>query len=562
MNQKEIIRDLWTIGGMALLLIAAGLGWRDPWPADEPRFALIARDMVATGQWLFPQVGGDPYPDKPPLFMWLIAAFYWLTGSLRLSFLLPSLLAGLGTLALVYDLGRRLWDREAGRWAALALLFAVQFTLQAKRAQIDMVLVSLTTLSLYAFLRYLLLGHGVRWWALGGFAAGLGVITKGVGFLPFLVLLPYAYARRKQWTLPHVGTGWTWAIAPAAFFVAIGLWLVPMLIAVAGSGDPSLIAYRDEILLHQTAQRYTAAWHHHQPFYYYFTVIVSLWIPLAILIPWLAPRWKERILAHDARVLLPLAWIVLVLVFFSASPGKRGVYIFPALPALALLSGEWLKNLAQQRGVQRAGAIFSTFVVLVCAAVFVFLTWIKPERTAELIEKAGANILPPLAVISILGAIVLAVFKARRGLLATAWVMSIVWLVFSVVISPRINGGRSASGFVAKLEAAADPARELGLVGYKEQFLLYLKRPIVNFGHARWREGPAETYDAARWLNEAPNRQLMVNENQLNPCFAPASQATEVGSSSGDRWFLVSAPASVECARQGSADKVFQYRPR
>lgn len=517
--------------------------------------------MVATGQWLFPQVGGDLYPDKPPLFMWLIAAFYWLTGSLRLSFLLPSLLAGLGTLMLVYDLGRRLWDREAGRWAALALLFAVQFTLQAKRAQIDMVLVFFTTLSLYAFLRYLLLGHGVKWWALGGLSAGLGVITKGVGFLPFLVLLPYAYARRKQWTLPHVGTGWTWAIAPAAFIAAIGLWLVPMLIAVAGSGDPSLIAYRDEILLQQTAQRYTAAWHHHQPFYYYLTVIVSLWMPLAILVPWLAPRWKEKVLAHDARALLLLAWIVLVLIFFSASPGKRGVYIFPALPALALLSGEWLKHLAQRKGVQRAGAIFSTLVVLVCAAAVVFMTWIEPERAAELVEKAGANILPPLAVIAVLGAIMLAVFKARRGLLATACLMSIVWLVFSVVVSPQINGGRSAGSFVDKLEAAADPARELGLVGYKEQFLLHLQRPIVNFGHARWREGPAETYDAARWLNEAPNRQLLVNESQLDPCFASASQAVEVGLSSGDRWILVSAPASAECARQGSPDKVFQYRP-
>src|SRR5688572_26845691 len=146
-QSSSIARDLMWILGLGLLLIAAGLGLRDPWPADEPRFAVIARDMVLSGNWLFPQVGGDLYADKPPMFMWLIAAGYKFTGSLRLAFLLPSLLASLGTLALVYDLGRRLWNREAGRWAALALLFAVQFTLQAKRAQIDMVLVFLTTLS-------------------------------------------------------------------------------------------------------------------------------------------------------------------------------------------------------------------------------------------------------------------------------------------------------------------------------------------------------------------------------------------------------------------------------
>ena len=69
------------------VFIGTGLGTRMPWPADEPRFALIARDMVHTGDWLFPRVGGDLYPDKPPVFFWLLSVGYWLTGSLRASFL-------------------------------------------------------------------------------------------------------------------------------------------------------------------------------------------------------------------------------------------------------------------------------------------------------------------------------------------------------------------------------------------------------------------------------------------------------------------------------------------
>ena len=35
---------------VAALVLTAGLGLRDPWPADEPRFALIARDMAENGQ--------------------------------------------------------------------------------------------------------------------------------------------------------------------------------------------------------------------------------------------------------------------------------------------------------------------------------------------------------------------------------------------------------------------------------------------------------------------------------------------------------------------------------
>src|SRR5581483_10353475 len=80
----------------ALLLLGLGLGLRDPRPADEPRFALVAREMLASGQWVFPHRGIELYSDKPPRGMWLEAAAYFITGGWRGWFLIPSLLAGLG----------------------------------------------------------------------------------------------------------------------------------------------------------------------------------------------------------------------------------------------------------------------------------------------------------------------------------------------------------------------------------------------------------------------------------------------------------------------------------
>ena len=47
-------RDLMTLIGLAFLLIAAGMGLRDPWPADEPRFALAAP------AWLPPPLAPPP----------------------------------------------------------------------------------------------------------------------------------------------------------------------------------------------------------------------------------------------------------------------------------------------------------------------------------------------------------------------------------------------------------------------------------------------------------------------------------------------------------------------
>ena len=85
---------------------------------------LVAKQMLESGQFLFPHRGIELYPDKPPLFFWILAACKTLLGSWRWSFLLPSLLSGLGVLWLVQDLGKRLWNHRAGLWAAIAVLSA------------------------------------------------------------------------------------------------------------------------------------------------------------------------------------------------------------------------------------------------------------------------------------------------------------------------------------------------------------------------------------------------------------------------------------------------------
>ena len=82
-------RDLWLLLALALLVLGVGIGLRDPWPADEPRFVLVAQQMVQSGELLVPHRGAEIYPDKPPLFMWLLVAAHKLTGEWRVSFLLP-----------------------------------------------------------------------------------------------------------------------------------------------------------------------------------------------------------------------------------------------------------------------------------------------------------------------------------------------------------------------------------------------------------------------------------------------------------------------------------------
>ena len=173
--EARLSRQHWHLLACVAIVLAllAGIGMRQPSPPDEPRFVLAARAMVDSGQWLLPHRGGDLYAEKPPVFMWMQAASHQLLGNWNLAFLLPSLLAALLTLWLCWDLGRRLWNRRVAWWAMLALASCLQFGLMAKRAQIDMVLVGLTTLAMWGLLRHLLEAPNRRAVLVAGFAASL-----------------------------------------------------------------------------------------------------------------------------------------------------------------------------------------------------------------------------------------------------------------------------------------------------------------------------------------------------------------------------------------------------
>jgi 4-amino-4-deoxy-L-arabinose transferase-like glycosyltransferase len=557
-------RDLLWLALALLVIIGTGIGIRDPWPADEPRFAAIARDMVATGEWLFPRVGGDLYQDKPPLFFWMLAVCYAVFGSIRWSFLLPSFLAAGGILFLIYDFGRRLVSREAGLSAALLTVCTLHFVMVMRGAQIDPVLCFLVTLSLYALLRHLLLGPAWGWYVIGGFVAGLGVITKGVGFLPLLVLIPYFLLRTWRWQglAPVEGgaLGWRWWLAPVAMLIGISLWFIPMIVAVDRSGAPEYQAYRDEILFKQTVNRYAAAWHHVKPWYYFIVeVIPALWLPWSLLLFWLVPRFKAAARDRDARVWLPLTWCLLVLLFFSFSPGKRGVYIHAALPGFALVCLPVLSGLVERPGVRRAGWVLA--LLFWCAGLLGLLALALHKIHSPEIERLPVATML-IVYLVLCGAGLLWAYR-REPIAAWPVALGALCIAFSYTLAPAMNSERSGSGFIEDMLTQVKPQEELALVAYKEQFLLYLDRPTVNFGHRRWLEGPQESYDSSAWLNAGPMRVLLVPENGLKPCFEN-SDRTNAGRSSDEDWFLVRGQASVECAAKGDASKAIHYdaKPR
>ena len=563
-------RQVWLFWIVAWLVLGAGLGLRDPWPADEPRFTLVAKYMVESGQWLFPHRGVELYSDKPPLFMWTQAVAYLITGQWRVAFLLPSLLAAMGTLWCVVDLGRRLWTPRVGLYAGWALLLTLHFCYQAKKAQIDPSVVFWITLANYGLLRHLLTGPSWRWWTLGWFAAGIGTITKGVGAIALLMLAPVAIAallrplqaaaapggvvqRALAWTRMPVRAGignprfW---LGPLAFVFAVSLWIAPMAIAALSSTDPSYHAYLNDILFRQTAKRYASSWDHHQPVWYHFGVMFSMWLPLMFALPWALRNWGRRLGRADARIVLPLAWWALVIVFFSIPHGKRDVYILPALPMACLAFAPLLPGILRRAWPRRIAFGFALALTLAMLGVGLTMWFGDPAFERKLIAERhftdGARALAAAVLaIGAWGTAALLWFGIKRPIHALAATLCGIWVLYGVLIAPVLNDSSSARGVMTRAAERIGPQGELGLVAWKEQNLLMSQAKTTNFGFVMgWAK---QLEHGLAWQAQAPReRWLFVQQPALPDC-VDRSIAERIGVSNRRTWWLVPYAARTRC---------------
>src|SRR5438876_266993 len=100
---------------VAALLFLPGIGQRILYSGDEARYALLARNMVETGDWLVPRIGNDVHMEKSPLFIWSIAAFSLARRDVtELTAVLPAALSGIAGVAATLLLGRRMFNAGTG----------------------------------------------------------------------------------------------------------------------------------------------------------------------------------------------------------------------------------------------------------------------------------------------------------------------------------------------------------------------------------------------------------------------------------------------------------------
>jgi 4-amino-4-deoxy-L-arabinose transferase-like glycosyltransferase len=555
-------QTLFWLAATALVLLA-GIGLRYPWPADEPRFAQIAREMVESGQWLFPTRGGEYYPDKPPVFMWLSALFFRLVGDLKLSFLLPSALASFGTLWLVHDLGRRLWNPQTALFAVLVLAFTPQFLLQGKAAQIDALVTFWITLGCYGLLRHFLTGPHWRWYFVSWVAMGLGIMTKGVGFLPLLMLLPLGFWARNPGQGVEPVWRWRLLVGVVVMLVTLACWLVPMLVQVELQGGENLLAYRNDLLFRQTGERFVNAWHHVKPWHYFFTqAIPVVWFPLPIVMLVLI-RPLMALLRQDAKLRVLLAWVGLVLLFFSLSSGKREVYIFPALPMLSLVVAVLWVNGRELPLAKKLDGFFRWLMPSIAALLtgLGLLMWLAPERLpGKLRDYAdiASAIGQPLVALGLALIVLLVVMRKADLFVRLASASLLGWLLVSLLVWPRVDPHRTPNDMMLQVEQRLPPGAELGLIYFKEQFLLFSQRPLTHFSYL----APLlqQEQNAWIWMREAPGRHLLVPTDAELGCFDGA-RAVSLGEAHRREWVLLGPDAVRPSCGSPARFQRFHYQP-
>ncbi|MGD2113288.1 MAG: glycosyltransferase family 39 protein [Gammaproteobacteria bacterium] len=330
-----------------LIATLAGLSTRPLIPLDETRYAAVAWEMWARGEFLVPYLNGVPYSHKPPLFFWLIHAGWWLFGVSEWWVRLVTPLLTLLLLVSTSRLAQRLWpdDRLVAGLAPWVLFSCVFLTGFFTWVQMDVLLTLCTVLAVLGIVRATRQpGSG---WLLSGIAIGLGVLAKGPVIL--LHVLPAALLA-PLWKTARPAHGWTaWylgALAAVATGTLLALaWALP---AAAAGGA----AYRAAILWGQTAERIVTSFAHAHPVWWYLPWLVLLLAPWGLL-PWFWSGLRRVWSRPDAGLRLCAVWSVTVFLLLSLVSGKQVKYLLPALPAFALLVARVLSRLPARPVVQR-----------------------------------------------------------------------------------------------------------------------------------------------------------------------------------------------------------------
>ncbi|PIE24416.1 MAG: hypothetical protein CSA62_03820 [Planctomycetota bacterium] len=391
---------------LALLLAQAS-----DWTGTEVRRAGIAREMLWTGDYLVPHLGGEVTLTKPPLHYWMQAASFALFGESILAARLPAALLHSLLVAAVYLTGLGFgrpgpsYGSACGHWRgpsyafAAALLFAIHPILLsfAVSAEIDGPFAALIGLALLALLlasraaHQAEVGRAWAWSILCGLLAGCALLSKGpplyLSLLPAWILAwrSLGFARTLTMFAVHLlpMAGWALLLWPEASELASTA-------AAESVGRTGFFTWGDLFEIPGD-----------------FVKMTLLTLPLLLVLP-----WRQRSVKRPELRLLLVAGLgaFALLAFFPHRPTRYALPgIAPLLFWLAHASGPWLElelpRLQRLRPWLVAGLLLLALALWIWGATWVFWTPLACVLAGALLFVRRGLLGPMLALSVLMGAV-------------------------------------------------------------------------------------------------------------------------------------------------------------
>ena len=488
--------------------------------ADEPRYAQIAREMLAahsadchqlhariiphslrlrdlhasyaclTGGTITPILYGKPWLEKPALYYWRTMGFYKELGVSDWSARIPSATGALALIILAFLHLKRF--RPGGHLdAALIMTSCVAIVSFARGASTDMQLAAPFCIGMLGW--YAWYETGKKFWLFDlYFFNAAATLAKGP-VAPFMALgiICLFLGLRREWSALR-RTIW---IPGVILYFAMAL---PWYIAVQRR-NPTF--FREFFLQHNVERFATDLYKHHQPAYYYLIVLVLGLMPWTVLsvralidglqisIAEWAVRFKpQRYVGHvragDAFPEFLVLWALFPIVFFSFSGSKLPGYILPAIPPICILTGDYLFRIRRagmpmwlvNSHATATGLI--TFVLLLCPQYMVYQRIVPAP--IEFVKAAVGGILAALLVIVV-------VRRSGPSYIRTATLIPLALLLYFLLgrNGRLLDLNYSARPLAREIAQAAPDIAPVAAVGVRRDLVyglaFYRNQKVLNY---------------------------------------------------------------------------------
>ena len=480
---KELHKNktlVWTLFIAFAAVLLGVLRARTLVPPDEGRYAEMAREMFASGDWITTRLNGIKYFEKPPLQTWMNALTFEVFGLGDWQARLWTGLCGLLGVGLTGYAGMRVFGARIGFYAALVLGSSLYWVICSQVNSVDMSLSAMMTIALCALLVAqrddATPGEQRNWMLLCWAGMALSVLAKGlIGLvLPGGVLVFYTLFSRdwKIWTRLHLVKGLL------LFFLIAAPWFV--LVGLKNPEQPHFF------FIHEHFDRFLKKEHHREAAWYVFFVLLAVgsvpWIGVLVQGLVLGAKRENGPARFKPRLML-LVWTAFIILFFTKSNSKLPGYIVPVFPAVAMLVAIYLDV-----GTRRSRMLTAGLTALLGAGLLGFVPFML-----RLARHPGEDVLYAAYQPWVLAAgLVLLIGGALSMLYARQMQRDLTVLVLAVAgfagtqlllagFEP-IGKVRAGTNLMPALTAAGatNPATRVYSVGIYEQSLtFYLKRTVT-----------------------------------------------------------------------------------